>query len=289
MKSMTGFAAHTEAAISLKIKSVNHRFFDFRMHAPQELLMLEKEVRQKINQYVARGSLDLFVQIQGIKKKPSKKIDIAKAKLFHKDLKKMATQLKLELDDELELTLKFGDVFEPEDSSSESLLENTSFNKSTFLKSVDKLLKDFEHERGREGQALADELKVLLQKLEKVRMSLEQLAEKHPQEIEIKIKEKVKIWKTEFDPDRLNQELLLLIDKSDIKEEVVRLKEHIKACLKLLSSPLAEGKKLDFYAQELFREVNTIGSKSSSIKITGEVMEAKAIIEKIRQQVQNIE
>ncbi len=289
MKSMTGFAALTEKNISIKIKSVNHRFFDLRLHAPQDFFVFEKEIRQKINQFASRGSVDLFVQVQFDKKTQAKKIDLYKAKLFHKDLKKMASHLKIDLNDEISNILKFGDVFESKDSSDQSLLEQGDFKKTDFLECIDRLIKDFDKERIREGKALAAEIKTLLQNLEKVRASLEVLARSHPQEIEVKIKDKVKLWKSEFDPDRLNQELLLLIDKSDIKEEIVRLKEHIKACLNLLSSPAAEGKKLDFYAQELFREVNTIGSKSSSVKITTEVMDAKAIIEKIRQQVQNIE
>ncbi len=301
MKSMTGFASKTDDDISIKIKSVNHRFFDFRFHAPHELLILEKEVRQKINQVVSRGSLDLFVQIQpqpqSQKIAQSKILDLNKAKAFHKDLKKLSSTLKLELNEDLKLILKFGDVFTSDDTShlnsKNTLVENSSFKKTDFLKSIDVLLKDFQAERIREGKALADEIKGLLVSLEKVRTVIDVLAEDYPSELELKIKEKIKTWKKslkeEFDSERLNQELLLLIDKSDIKEEVVRLKEHIKACQKLLSSPAAEGKKLDFYAQELFREVNTIGSKSSSVKITGEVMQAKAIIEKIRQQVQNIE
>lgn len=289
MKSMTGFAALTEKNISFKIKSVNHRFFDLRLHAPQDFLVYEKEIRQKINQSALRGSVDLFIQVQFDKKTQNKKIDIDKAKNFYKDLKKMASSLKIDLTDELSNVLKFGDVFESNDLSDQSLLEQSDLKKTDFLVCIEKLVKEFDKERIREGKALGSEIKALLQSLEKVRSSLEALAKNYPQEIELKIKDKLKLWKSEFDPDRLNQELLLLIDKSDIKEEIVRLKEHIKACLNLLSSPLAEGKKLDFYAQELFREVNTIGSKSSSVKITGEVMEAKAIIEKIRQQVQNIE
>lgn len=289
MKSMTGFAALTEKNISFKIKSVNHRFFDLRLHAPQDFLVYEKEIRQKINQCALRGSVDLFIQVQFDKKAQIKKIDIDKAKSFYKDLKKMASSLKIDLTDELSNVLKFGDVFESSELSDQSLLEQSDLKKTDFLVCIEKLVKEFDKERIREGKALASEIKTLLQSLEKVRSSLEDLAKNYPQEIELKIKDKLKLWKSEFDPERLNQELLLLIDKSDIKEEIVRLKEHIKACLNLLSSPLAEGKKLDFYAQELFREVNTIGSKSSSVKITGEVMEAKAIIEKIRQQVQNIE
>jgi uncharacterized protein (TIGR00255 family) len=292
MKSMTGFASKTTDEISLKLKSVNHRFFDFRFHGPQDLMVFEKEIRQKINQVVARGSIDLFIQTQAQKKSKTKVIDLDKAKAFYKDLKKLSQSLKIKSKDELELVLKFGDVFSEEDSikgnkSKSSDIE--AIKKTEFLKMIDILLKDFESERSREGKALSVELKDLLQGLEKIRLNLEVLAKDYPKEIESKIKEKIKIWKQEFDKDRLNQELLLLIDKSDVAEEIVRLKEHIKACLKLLSSGSSEGKKLDFYAQELFREVNTIGSKSSSVKITQEVMQAKSIVEKIRQQVQNIE
>ena len=289
MKSMTGFASKNSGDISLKIKSVNHRFFDLRLHGPQDLLFLDKEIRQKINQVVSRGSLDLFIQLQNQTSQSTKNIDLQRAKTFHKDLKKLSSSLKLEMYNEMDLVLKYGDVFASNETSKAQALENSSFNKTDFLKAIDDLLKDFDKERLRESKALNQELKSQLAELEKVRLKLEGMAKSYPKELEDKIQEKLKAWKLEFNEDRLNQELLLLIDKSDIKEEIIRLKEHIKACQKLLTSPQSEGKKLDFYAQELFREANTIGSKSSSVKITQEVMQAKSIIEKIRQQVQNIE
>lgn len=289
MKSMTGFASKNSGDISLKIKSVNHRFFDLRLHGPQDLLFLDKEIRQRVNQVVSRGSLDLFIQLQNQTSQSTKNIDLQRAKTFHKDLKKLSSSLKLEMYNEMDLVLKYGDVFASNETSKAQALENSSFNKTDFLKAIDDLLKDFDKERLREGKALNQELKSQLAELEKVRLKLEGMAKSYPKELEDKIQEKLKAWKLEFNEDRLNQELLLLIDKSDIKEEIIRLKEHIKACQKLLTSPQSEGKKLDFYAQELFREANTIGSKSSSVKITQEVMQAKSIIEKIRQQVQNIE
>lgn len=289
MKSMTGFASQTSGDISLKIKSVNHRFFDLRLHGPQDLLFLDKEIRQRVNQVVSRGSLDLFIQLQNQTIQSSKNIDIERAKSFHKDLKKLSSKLKLEMYNEMDLVLKYGDVFASNETTKSQNLEKSTFNKTDFLKAIDELLKDFDKERLREGKALNQELKSQLAELEKVRLKLEGMAKNYPKELEDKIQEKLKTWKLEFNEDRLNQELLLLIDKSDICEEIIRLKEHIKACQKLLTSPQSEGKKLDFYAQELFREANTIGSKSSSVKITQEVMQAKSIIEKIRQQVQNIE
>lgn len=289
MKSMTGFASKDVGHFSLKIKSVNHRFFDLRLHGPQDLLFLDKEIRQKINQVVNRGSLDVFIQLQAQTSVSSKSIDINKAKEFHKGLTKAASQLKLKISNEMELILKYGDVLASNEISKAEAFQNSSFNKAEFMKALDNLLKSFDQERLREGKAMGQELKGLLAELEKVRGLLEAMAKDYPHELEVKLKDKLKVWKQEFTEERLNQELLLLIDKSDIKEEIIRLKEHIKACQKLLTSPQSEGKKLDFYAQELFREVNTIGSKSSSVKITQEVMQAKSIIEKIRQQVQNIE
>lgn len=288
MKSMTGFATKTTENFTLKLKSVNHRFFDFRFHAPQDLMFLEKEIRQKINSVVSRGSLDFFVQWTANISVKDKTIDFKKAEIFHKDLKKLSKTLNIEVEDELDLILRFGDVLSSQENSL-NLLEKSQVKKNDFLKVVDELLQDFESERAREGKALVKELKDLFKNLEKIRSHLENLAKDYPKELEAKIKEKVKIWKQEFNEDRLNQELLLLIDKADVSEEIVRLKEHIKACVTLLSGLESEGKKLDFYTQELFREVNTIGSKSSSVKITQEVMQAKSIIEKIRQQVQNIE
>ncbi len=200
-------------------------------------MFLEKEVRQKVNKTVSRGSVDIFVQVQSSESSSQNVLDLNKAKEFHEKLKKMSTGLKVNLENEVDLILRYGDVFvRPKTSVKADLISLGQIKKIEFLKLVDDLINDFQLERQREGKALQKELSALLMSLEKVRLKLEVLAQDHVVELKEKLDAKVKQWKQEFDLERLNQELLLLVDKSDIKEEVIRLKEHIKACKKLLVS-----------------------------------------------------
>lgn len=290
---MTGFASKSmnhksaDKKIEIKLKSVNNRFFEFRMHASPEFLELESEVRKLVQSKVHRGSVDLYMHhkkdLSSARKAKQKfYLDTQAAEDFLNQTQKLAKKLKIQSDVTLQDILKFSGVL----SSKE---QDEKWDKKALMISLNQVLESFQKERVREGKALKTEIASLLQQLEKVRTSLEKLARDFPLEIKKRLKDKINNFKEDVDPDRFNQELLFLIDKSDIKEELVRLKEHIRACKDLLNSTNPEGKKLDFYAQELFREMNTVGSKSSSVKITGEVLQGKAIIEKIRQQVQNIE
>lgn len=298
MKSMTGFASlgqktknngsqnkqESEKAINYKIKSVNNRFLDLRLHCPQDYLAFEKDLRALIQKKVHRGTVDVYIQTSHLKEESEMTLDHDRAKFFLTEAQGLAKKLKIKTDVSLDILFKFGSILKKEQTET-----SLSISKSEFLEDMSKLLDSFDKERSREGLALAKELKKMFNELETSRVQLQKLAKDYPAEIRSKIEHKLKAWTEDLDPQRMNQELIYLIDKSDIEEEIIRLKEHIKACLELLKSKEPQGKKLDFYAQELFREMNTIGSKSSSVKITGEVMEGKAIIEKIRQQVQNIE
>ncbi|MCO5113873.1 MAG: YicC family protein [Bdellovibrionaceae bacterium] len=291
MKSMTGFATdfveHKTSGkkIELKIKSVNNRFFEFRLHTVPEFLEYEIEVRKLVQSQIHRGSVDVFMYY---KKDTSSDrgentfIDANIAESFLKQSQKLAKKLKLKSDIELADVLKLSGAVQVQ-------RQEIKWDKKNILKALQTLLTSFEQEREREGLALKQEVLGLLTELEAIRGRIEALAQDLPDEVQKRLQDKIKNFKEDVDPMRLQQEILFYIDKSDIKEELVRLKEHIRACKDLVQAKSPEGKKLDFYAQELFREMNTVGSKSSSVKITGEVLQGKAIIEKIRQQVQNIE
>ena len=146
-------------------------------------------------------------------------------------------------------------------------------------------------ERLREGSSL---LKVLNQHLSELSAEVQKmsaLVKKYQSEIEKKFKTRIsKLTDSVIDPSRLAQEVTILIDKSDINEEITRLKEHISSLKALMNKKdISIGKKLDFYTQELLREVNTIGSKSSKSELTNRVVNAKSIVERVREQVQNVE
>lgn len=292
MKSMTGFATGfvehktTGKKIELRIKSVNNRFFEFRLHTTPEFLDYETEIRKLIQSKIHRGSIDVFMYYKKDSASSDRQdnvfIDSQLAESFLKQSQKLSKKLKLKSELSMGELLRLSGAVKSE-------RQDIVWDKKSIFKALQSTLDNFEKERAREGKALKQEISSLLTELEGVRGRIEKLAEDLPKEIRKRLEDKIKNFKEEVEPYRLQQEILFFIDKSDVKEEIVRLKEHIRACKELVQASSSEGKKLDFYAQELFREMNTVGSKSSSIKITGEVLQGKAIIEKIRQQVQNIE
>ena len=148
-----------------------------------------------------------------------------------------------------------------------------------------------ESEKSREGKALQKNLLSLLNKLQKVYQQMAELRKKANEELEKKFRQKLQQYSLDRQEweSRWTMELAILIDRSDIQEEMVRLKEHIKNFVLLAEGGEQSGKKMDFYCQELLRETNTIGSKSQVAKLTHLVVDAKSLIEQLREQVQNVE
>ncbi|MBO9666417.1 MAG: DUF1732 domain-containing protein, partial [Bdellovibrio sp.] len=146
-------------------------------------------------------------------------------------------------------------------------------------------------ERVREGKALRKDLEKLLSSLDKQIKVISDLRNEANSQLQEKYETKIRarLKGNDIDPSRLSQEIVIQLEKADINEELSRLSEHIKNYRQLVGSQQAEGKKLDFYTQELLREVNTIGSKSQVAKITQSVVEAKTLIERLREQVQNVQ
>ena len=163
--------------------------------------------------------------------------------------------------------------------------------KSEFLKLVAKATKLCAVERRREGKALENSLEKYLNDLQKLLARMESFIEGANRDMQKRFMER--FAKSPFgekvDAERLAQEVAVYLDRCDVSEEIERLREHLRHCRQLLKAPGATGKKLDFYSQELLREVNTIGSKSQLAPMTELVVESKGLIEKIKEQVQNVE
>lgn len=163
--------------------------------------------------------------------------------------------------------------------------------KSLLSKAFGKALSNLEKAREQEGRFLKTELSKLFGDLEKLVSHMRDKREDANAALRKRMNAKLETmgFDNKAIEQRLAQEIVIQVDKSDISEELSRLNEHVKACLKLLKSQGAEGKRLEFYNQELLREVNTIGSKSQITDLTALVVDAKTVIERIREQVQNLE
>jgi uncharacterized protein (TIGR00255 family) len=167
----------------------------------------------------------------------------------------------------------------------------TPKEKQALLKVVSAAMDACDQERLREGASINKDLEVLLGNMDKQVVAIQKCRDEVNQGLQEKFAQKIKakLAGVDIDPQRIAQEVVMQIEKSDINEELSRLSEHLLHYRKILGSDGGIGKKLDFYTQELLREVNTIGSKSNVSNLTTSVVEAKSIVEKLREQVQNVE
>lgn len=290
MKSMTGYGSSQGRAkdleLEIHVKSVNGRFLEIRFHLPKEYAPFENDFR-KIFESWSRGTVDVYIHRKpsGDTRLQSSRIKIATAKHWLKELTGAAKALGLKHEVSLRDILQMPFVMEHQDRA--SLMPGELKLVESHLR---KAVVQADQFRVREGAMLKKEVLRLLKELEMRVDDMSGWREEAMKSSHQRIKSRLATMEAEqMDPSRLALETALMIDKMDVHEEVVRLKEHIKACRALVNGPDAKGKKMDFYCQELLREVNTIGSKSQLSSLTEAVVDAKSIIEKFREQVQNIE
>ncbi len=291
MKSMTGYGAveghAADAEFSIVVKSVNGRFLETRFHLPREYFSLESQFKKEIAALLERGTVDVFVYRRG-SGDLSVRFNSQNAKKWIKAHRQMAKALHLPLNEKnlAEKISSLPQVFETGDRAKIAESEVRAVLKA-FRAAVTSCLQ----ERAREGRSLCRHLESVLQKLKKVVTQMERLRESANRDLEAKLRERLRKISKEFtaEPARFADELVYYLDKSDIGEELTRLEEHLETCAKSVSSGEVSGKKLDFYGQELLREVNTIGSKANHAQLTELVVEAKSLIEAFKEQVQNVE
>lgn len=292
---MTGFGVHrgqsNNLTIEISIRAVNGRYLETRFHSPRLYYAFESELKKKLAATILRGTVDIYVSRKLKNAVTSKVVSNSELALeYLKAFKKLSTDLGFKDSVRLEQIIKMPDVIHIEEN------ETVHVNEASLLKKVfDAALKKIEIERLREGVALKKDLMKNLKDLQKHMLKITKLREEanivlqERFETRIKLKLSKEMANTTFDSQRISQEIVMQLEKADINEEITRLSEHLKNFEKLVEAKSVEGKKLDFYTQELLREVNTIGSKSQVAGITEAVVESKTLIERIREQVQNIE
>jgi len=293
---MTGFGnfrtQSNEVSIEISIRAVNGRFLETRFHLPRTYFAHEADLKKKLSALVVRGTVDIYIARKNKSNSSAGRI-VVNTKLAQEHLKafkKLSTDLRLNENVRLEQIIKQPDIIQVEESEILTVQE-VSLLKKTF----EAALKKFDIERLREGAALKKDLQKNLKELQKHIHKVSKLREDANKLLQERFESRLKsrlpkeVAGFPLDPQRISQEVVIQLEKADINEEVTRLTEHLKNFEKLVELPIVEGKKLDFYTQELLREVNTIGSKSQVTGITEAVVEAKTLIERLREQVQNIE
>ncbi len=290
INSMTGFgraSARTEnLAVNLEMKSLNNRYHDFHIKMPTQLNFLEEKLKQKIKLELARGRVEIYIKLEYLNSsKNNVAVNYTILEQYQNALQQM--QANYGLDEKINSVelLRLPEVL----SFVENELDQAELEELV-MTALNEALVQLKAMRQREGVYLEKDISQYLLHLDgiidKISTLAPKIVEQYYQNLKAKIAQLLVDYKND---DRLMLEVALLADKSDISEELKRLKAHSSEAKKYLSSDEAVGRKLDFLIQEMNREVNTIGSKSANFDIATDVIEMKSTLEKMREQVQNIE
>ncbi len=290
LKSMTGFGAGTAKAdgvqISVELSSVNRKQLDVSLRLPSVLAGLESRVQSRVKESVSRGRISGTVQLETAGGVGGAQLDLKKAESAVKQLR--AAAKKLQLADNLGAAelLRIPNLFQ----SAVAVVEPEEIFQP-LEKALRSALKKLDAMRVAEGRALEADFRERLKILESILAEIRRLAplvvSNHRKKL-FQGLEKSGLENLEKD-ERILREIALFGEKADISEEITRLKSHLQQFRKMMRSPEPAGRPLDFLAQEFFREINTIGSKANDLQITEQVVAFKTELERIREQIQNVE
>ena len=291
IKSMTGFGRcevqKDSRKFTVELKSVNHRYLDVNIRMPKKLNFFETAIRTLLKSYANRGKVDIFITYEELSQtQVSVKYNAALAAEYMKYLKQMEEEFGLENDVRVSTLSRYPEVFTMEEQSED---EEELWN--GLKEALEGAFTQFVETRKTEGENLK---KDIISKLDLLSEQIGFIEERSPQivaEYRAKLEDKMKelLADTQIEESRIASEVILFADKICTDEEVVRLKSHISHMRNTLEEKDEIGSKLDFIAQEMNREANTILSKANDIEVSDRAISLKTEIEKIREQIQNIE
>jgi len=289
---MTGYGRgevrNGDCEIVAEVRSVNNRFLDVQLKLPRGYFHYEQEVKNIIRNYVTRGRINIFVGVKNNNDENGNGLGINRepARVYWKLINQLKKEFKIRGRIKLEHLLQFPDIITYE--------ENNGANEATWKLIENALtiaLENLQEMRKREGQELANDLGDRIQSLNSQLDQIEQISKGRMGEEFEKLRQRVKeILSVEgVDETRMETEIALMMNRIDVTEECVRFRSHNKMFLDIMSAEEGGGRKLNFLLQEMTREANTIGAKANHADIAHLVVEIKEEVEKIREQVQNIE
>ena len=291
IKSMTGFGRcevlKDSRKFTVELKSVNHRYLDVNIRMPKKLNFFETSIRTLLKSYADRGKVDIFITYEDLSQSQvSVKYNAALAAEYLKYLNQMAEEFSLDNDVRVSTLSRYPEVFTMEECSED---EDELWN--GLKEALEGAFSQFVEMRTKEGERLKEDI---LLKLDLLSEQIRFIEERSPQiiaEYRTKLEEKMRelLEDTQIDDNRIAAEVILFADKICTDEEVVRLKSHIQHMKETLEESNGIGRKLDFIALEMNREANTILSKANDLDISNRAISLKTEIEKIREQIQNIE
>ena len=291
IRSMTGFGRceiqSGEKKFTVEMKGVNHRYLDVNIRMPKKLYFFETAIRSYLKKYIQRGKVDIFVTYEDLSEgQMSLKYNEALASEYLDYFRQMEEKFGLENDVRISALSRYPEVFTMEEQDVD---EEEMWN--GLREALDGACVQFVSARETEGEKLREDL---IGKLDDMKAVVEKIEERSPQilsEYREKLEEKVKelLADTQIDESRIAAEVVLFADKICTDEEIVRLKSHIDHMKSTLQAGEGIGRKLDFIAQEMNREANTILSKANDLTVSNYGIDLKTEIEKVREQIQNIE
>jgi len=297
IQSMTGYAnfekTESELTVKVEIRSYNSRYLDIVLRVPRQCAWLEDSLRNIVSKQIARGRIEISMTIEDRSDKIfSFEINEAKTADFSKTILDLKQRFNIDVRIPFDFLTGAGGIIK----SVESEKDKESYDKESYMAqvedSVNGALAELIEMRKREGAFIAEDIAGRLGIIEKYVEQLDELSDNLWPYYHERLKERIDTLTKgciEIEPDRIAQEAALLANKSDVSEEIVRIKSHIKQFNMIMSSGESAGRKLNFLIQEFNREFNTIGSKTEKSDVSHLIVEAKSELEKIREQVQNVE
>jgi uncharacterized protein (TIGR00255 family) len=290
--SMTGFGRGEASAdgitVTVELRTVNSRYLDMSLKLPQVIQEKEFELKELLQEHIERGKLNVNVRLD---KSGTGEPDITFNKNLVKGYKKMLNNLRKAAGIEEPITLssflQFNDIFESREQDEETIEAIWELTK----KSTEIATEDLKKMRLQEGKQLETDLLNRVNHIEEMLEIVKKKTEGRAVEARDKLLERINniIDNEKIDPERLEMEVAIQVDKMDITEEIVRTQSHIKFFREAVKNNDAVGRRLNFLSQEINREINTIGSKANDSEISQHIVQAKESLEQIREQVQNVE
>lgn len=292
IRSMTAFAraedTEKEISVLVEIRSYNSRHLDIVLHVPHRYLAFEEKIKGLVSKQISRGRIEINLQIrEDVEQAKTFEINVPKARAYFDSLIQLKEQLNIDSELSLDLLVGMGDIIKPAEMDRDmeaywSIVENC----------MNQALDDLVTMRTREGEYIGKDIADRLDDTENNINQIEEESEGVLDYYKNRLEERISVLTkgvVEIDPDRVAQEAAFFADRSDISEEIVRVRSHINQFKAIMNFTEPAGRKLNFLLQELNREFNTIGSKTEKTNVSHIVVAVKSELEKIREQLRNVE
>jgi uncharacterized protein (TIGR00255 family) len=291
---MTGFGSATarlgsgaqQGSVTVEVKSVNQRFLDLKLSLPKEYASSEGELRGVVQAAVARGRIEVYVSRTAARDALKVEIDEDLARAYVAEWQRLQRKLKIPGEVDLSFLRGLTEIYRPREPKA-ATPENEL---AVVRKALEGALKQLDKARDREGKNLESDMRGRIRTLDGLATGMADRVKASLEDTRKRIEERIReLVGGEADEMRIVQEAAFLAERSDVTEELVRLKSHLAGLLELCGKAEPVGKRIEFLLQEVHREVNTVASKSSDLALTRLAVEAKGEVEKLREQVQNVE